>query len=129
MVLANQDHAFTSSRARLALLLRRRVGSKREDKDFDRMVRHKTVQIVVFSFMGVAMMVIELLTSWAYFSDTHEAVDAYYDDPAVSVRLANALTLGQAFISTSTFVAIVLITQKYQLELIRKRAEWSGTNI
>ncbi|CUG91351.1 membrane-associated protein, putative [Bodo saltans] len=126
---AAQDHAFTSSRARLALLLRRRVGSKREDKDFDRMVRHKTVQIVVFSFMGVAMMVIELLTSWAYFSDTHEAVDAYYDDPAVSVRLANALTLGQAFISTSTFVAIVLITQKYQVELIRKRAEWSGTNI
>lgn len=122
------DQSFTSSRARLALLLRRRVASQREDKDFDTMVMHKTFQIIGFSFSGILMMLGMGIASWSLYSSTNNT-DAYYDDPDVPVRLSNALYISQAFISSTTFVTIVLIAQRYQLELIRKRAEWSGTNI
>jgi hypothetical protein len=128
LLMSYTDQSFTSGRARLALLLRRRVGSQREDKDFDTMIRIKCFQIFAFSIAGVAMMVIEGIASWFLYSSGNNT-DAYYDDPLVPVRLSNALYIGQAFISSSTFVTIVLIAQRYQLELIRKRAEWSGTNI
>lgn len=122
------DQSFASARARLALLLRRRIGSQREDKDFDSMVRTKTFQIIGFSMAGVVMMLINGIASWSLYSSTNNT-DAYYDDPLVPVRLSNAMYISQAFISASTFVTIALIAQRYQLELVRKRAEWSGTNI
>lgn len=122
------DHSFVNGKARLTLLLRRRIGSMREDKDFDRIIRNKTYQIIVFSMSGVVMMLLGGMSSWMAYSSNYN-VDAYYDDPRVPARVLDILYVVQAFISASTFVTIVLISQKYQLELIAKRAEWSGTNI
>lgn len=128
--MSTADHAFSSVRARLALTLRRRIGSQQEDKEFDRIVRLKSIQIVCFSMLGVVTMLVTSIVGWyAYNGGDDGDLDAYYDDPNVPVRVLNALYVSQACISASSFVTVILIAQRYQLELIRKRAEWSGTNI
>lgn len=127
--MADDGSVFASTKARITLMLRRKVGSEREDRDFDTMYRRKVLQIVVFSMLGLASVLIIGLTSWSIQSGTSQNLDAYYDDPDISAKLLDSLYVAQAFTTASTVVTIILIIQKYQLELIRKRAEWAGSNI
>jgi hypothetical protein len=122
------SQARADLRAKMALLLRRRIGSQREDRDFDDLIRHKTYQIVMFSMIGLSVMVcLAIVTFYNY--DSPLNVDAYYDDPLVPAWILNLMYFGQVFITITTFVAILLIWQKYQLLLMLKRAEWSNVNV
>lgn len=125
IVIAN---TVNQTRARLALLLRRRIGSQREDKDFDDIIRLKTIQITCFSFFGLATMLFVSFFCWFSYSNKKNS-DAYYDDIELPTKLLSVLYMGQAAMTASTIVTILLIAQKYQLLLVRRRAEWSGTDI
>lgn len=115
-------------RAKLALLLRRRIGSQREDRHFDDIIRTKTYQILGFSMVGLLVMVCLAIATF-YNYDSPLNVDPYYDDPNVPAWILNMMYFGQVFISITTFVTILLIWQKYQLLLMLKRAEWSSVNV
>lgn len=115
--------------SKVALLLRRRVGSLREDRDFDTIVRHKHIHILAFSMIGLIVMMAAQVVTWSSSSVENNLKDAYQDDDDVSATLINLLFLSQAVVSSSTIVTIVLITQKYRLILMTKRAEWSGSNL
>jgi hypothetical protein len=119
---------FGTVRAKLALLLRRRIGSQREDGDFDRIVRYKVIQIWSISTFGLITMFTISLFTWLEYSPTH-GYDAYYNDPDVPSKVLDSMYVAQALITLSTVVTIVLISQKYNLLLLSKRAEWSGTSI
>lgn len=118
----------TGTRALLALLLRRRIGSQREDKDFDNIIRLKTLQIAGFSGFGIVAMLFVSFFCWISYSNKKNT-DAYYDDPDLPVKLLTVLYMGQAAMTSSTIVTILLIAQKYRLLLVQRRAEWSGTDI
>ena len=115
-------------RSKVALLLRRRIGSQREDRDFDDLILRKTYHIFGFSMAGLIVMTILAISTYYNYNNPNN-VDAYFDDPLVPVWILNLMYFGQAFISITTFVTILLIWQKYQLILLLKRAEWSGVNV
>ena len=124
-------------RYKAALLLRRRVGSLREDRDFDSIMRQKSAHILFFSLVGLATMMITQMATWSSQSswDTSQPLstaqnrDAYVNDPDTSPTLINLMYIAQAIISSSTMVAIGLISQKHRLTIMAKRAEWSGSNL
>lgn len=116
-----------SPSARIAILLRRRIGALREDRHFDAIVRQKHVHIVAFSMVGLLTMSITQGVLWTVSGDRLR--DAYFDDPDVQPTLVNILYLSQAVISWSTIVVCALIAQKYRLLLMAKRAEWTGTSL
>lgn len=131
------DTSWTTVKRRLALLLRRRVGSLREDKDFDRVYRRTCLHVLCFSMIGLITMLTTSIVTW-FANNAHRTdadaqfgppTDTYYNDPDVSPTLLNVMHLSQAVVTSSTIVTIVLITQKYRLLLMEKRAEWSGANI
>ena len=107
---------FGTVRAKLALLLRRRIGSQREDGDFDRIVRYKVIQIWSISTFGLITMFTISLFTWLEYSPTH-GYDAYYNDPDVPSKVLDSMYVAQALITLSTVVTIVLISQKYNLLL------------
>lgn len=119
-----------TARGRVAMYLRRRVGSEYEDRTFDTILRHKHFHIFGFSMVGLIAMLSTSIISWfAHTRDPDFPTDAYYDDPNVSSSLITILYLGQGVISFSTIITIILLVQKYRLLLIQKRAEWSGAHI
>ena len=108
-----------------------RIGGKYEDPAFDWVVRAKTRQIFFASMAGVVTMVGMALYTWYVNTrvDPTAPTDAYYDGPRVSPTTLNVMYLGQAVLTLSTVVTMVLIAQKYSLRLMEKRAEWSGVTI
>jgi hypothetical protein len=114
---------------RAALLLRRRVGSLREDRDFDSILRQKSAHILVFSMIGLCVMLLTQLVTWMLQSTRTMNRDAYINDRNTPATLVNVMYISQAIISSSTIVSIGLISQKYRLIIMMKRAEWSGSNL
>ena len=132
---ARKQGVSAAVKSKVALLLRRRIGSLREDKDFDAILRQKHVHILGFSMVGLGTMLLTAVITW--FTSNAERpsnsplppTDSYYNDPNVSPTLLNLMYLSQAVITSSTVVCLVLITQKYRLLLMVKRAEWSGATV
>lgn len=129
----SRERVSQAVKGKVALLLRRRVGSLREDKDFDLIVRQKHLHILIFSMIGLGTMLLTTIVTWNISNKNRKPTDlptdTYFDDPRVSATLLNLLYLAQAIVTTSTMVCLVLITQKYRLLLMTKRAEWSGATI
>jgi hypothetical protein len=105
---------------------RRGFAVERDDKNYDAILRHKNYHITAFSMCGLITMFLVQIASWQVTSEGDDMKDAYIDDPNVSASMLNILYTAQAIITTSTVVTVVLITQKYRLLLMRKRADWSG---
>ena len=127
---ASASNRTSKIRSFVALLLRRRIGSQMEDKEFDEILRKKNVHIFFFSMVGLLTMAVTSAVTWYIrSSQTFPPHDAYFDDDKQSAGLQNLLLLSQAVISSTTIVSCVLITQKYRLNLMVKRAEWSGSTM
>jgi len=120
------DTGILSAKARLALRLRRKIGSEFEDVDFDTIMRHKTYQIVAFSMAGVLSMAALAWTTYSRQLARGVTMDVYFDDPNAELWVINFMYLLQIITSGTTFVTIVLIWQKYDLLVMLKQAEWNG---
>lgn len=119
-------------RYKAALLLRRRVGSLREDRDFDELMRQKSIHILFFSMIGLVVAVATQLVVWLVSSKPGVNKDAYVSSGKngdTPVDLVNTLYIAQSTISASTICAVALISQQYRLIIMAKRAEWSGSNL
>eukprot|EP00759_Apiculatamorpha_spiralis_P002573 PhF_6_TR11021/c0_g1_i1/m.17850/K04945/KCNN4; potassium intermediate/small conductance calcium-activated channel subfamily N member 4 len=115
---------------RAALLLRRRLGKEREDKEFDYIVRMKDVHVIVFSMIGMIAMITVACISWyggnRHYPDSVRKRDTFVDTPDADPDILAMMYIGQAVISLSTLITIILIIQKHMLLLNAKRKEWSG---
>eukprot|EP01065_Artemidia_motanka_P032807 TRINITY_DN39792_c0_g1_i1.p1 TRINITY_DN39792_c0_g1~~TRINITY_DN39792_c0_g1_i1.p1 ORF type:complete len:538 (+),score=79.71 TRINITY_DN39792_c0_g1_i1:108-1721(+) len=99
----------------------RKVGHQKEDKHYDEMLGTKDKQIALFSMTGLAAMMVLDAVPW-YMGETDK--DTSYkdgDDVLKTVYLCSQLV-----VTLTTAIALLLIVQYYQLELTRKRREWSN---
>eukprot|EP00756_Hemistasia_phaeocysticola_P054360 Hpha_TRINITY_DN30289_c0_g1::TRINITY_DN30289_c0_g1_i1::g.27156::m.27156 len=109
-----------ASLQRCSRMLRRRVGHKHEDRQFDRQLRLKDGMIAGSSMTGLVAMVVMDLSQWYLCGDASETVR--YDKCNGWAKAL--LTSLQLVVTISTLACLAIILQYYQLLLIKKRKEW-----
>eukprot|EP01064_Diplonema_japonicum_P025202 TRINITY_DN3625_c4_g1_i1.p1 TRINITY_DN3625_c4_g1~~TRINITY_DN3625_c4_g1_i1.p1 ORF type:complete len:444 (+),score=62.34 TRINITY_DN3625_c4_g1_i1:65-1396(+) len=110
--------------SRVGKMLRRKAGHEREDKAYDKLMRNKTMHIIMFSMGGVVAMAISASVTW-YTGEFR--TDTTWDSASPTIK--TVMLCLQLVVTLTTVVTICLIIQYYRLLLLNKRREWSKIDI
>ena len=106
-------------------MFRRKMGHEREDRAYDKLLRHKSLAIYLFSMLGLVSTVLMDVLPHQYGKD--DPGINIYDEASETLKIV-LLSL-QLVLTVSTLITIGLILQYYHLLVMNKRKEWSGIGI